>query len=93
MVWQWQSGMAFTQSGGYLGPTPSSASNWPVLGNLTMGVTGPAFANDISAFCLSHNVSFILVGPGTSQILTKAIQALHWETTDDQGVQVVRVPH
>jgi hypothetical protein len=92
LVWQWQSGMAFTQSGGYIGPTPPSASNWPVLESLTNGVAGPAFANDISGFCAAHNVSFILIGPGTPQTLIDAIRALNWETTDDHGVQVVRIP-
>jgi hypothetical protein len=92
MLWQWQSGMAFTQSGGYVGPTPPSASNWPVLASLTNAVAGPAFANDISGFCVAQKVSFILVGPGTPQTLIDAIRALNWETTDDHGVQVVRVP-
>src|SRR5262249_26096107 len=69
LVWQWQSGMAFTQSGGYVGPTPNSAWSWPILASLTSGVVGPAFANDISGFCVAHDVSFILIGPGTPQPL------------------------
>jgi len=92
LVWQWQSGMAFTQSGGYVGPTPRSASNWPILESLTNAVAGPAFANDISGFCVAHNVSFILIGPGTPQTLIDAVRALNWETTDDHGVRVVCIP-
>ena len=92
LIWQWQSGMAFTQSGGYVGPTPPSAWNWPVLQSLTNAVVGPSFANDISGFCVAHNVAFILIGPGTQQTLIAATRALNWETTDDHGVQVVRVP-
>ena len=92
MIWQWQSGMAFTQSGGYVGLTPPSASNWPVLESLTNAVVGPTFANDISGFCVAHNVSFILIGPGTPQPLIDGMRALNWETTDNHGVQVLRVP-
>jgi len=92
LVWQWQSGMAFTQSGGYVGPTPNSAWSWPILASLTSGVVGPAFANDISGFCVAHDVSFILIGPGTPQSLIDEIRALNWETTNDHGVQVVQVP-
>src|SRR6266481_6389625 len=92
MVWQWQSGMAYTQSGGYVGPTPPSAWSWPVLQSLTNAIVSPAFANDISGFCAAHDVSFILIGPGSPQPLIDAMRALNWETTDDHGVQVVRVP-
>jgi hypothetical protein len=62
------------------------------LQSLTNAVVGPSFANDISGFCVAHNVAFILIGPGTPQTLIDAMRALNWETTNDHGVQVVRVP-
>src|SRR4029077_4543417 len=35
LLWEWQSGMRFTQSGGYVGFTPlSEVLNWPVVTNL-----------------------------------------------------------
>jgi hypothetical protein len=93
LLWQWQSGMRFTQSGGYVGFTPQSeAVNWPVVTNLYTGTAGPLFENDLSGFCVAHRVSAILVGPGTPAALAAAISALHWQETNAHGVRVVRVP-
>jgi hypothetical protein len=93
LLWQWQSGMRFTQSGGYVGFTPQSeALNWPVVTNLYTGTAGPLFENDLSGFCVAHRVSAILVGPGTPAALVAAISALHWQETNAHGVRVVRVP-
>ena len=93
LLWQWQSGMRFTQSGGYVGFTPRpEALNWPVLGNLSSGKAGPLFENDLSGFCVAHRVSAILVGPGTHAALITAICALHWQETSAHGVRIVRVP-
>jgi len=92
LLWQWQSGMRFTQSGGYVGFTPRWAWNWPVVMSLYTGKAGPRFENDLSGFCVSHRVSAILVGPGTPAALVAAISALHWQETNAYGVRVVRVP-
>jgi hypothetical protein len=93
LIWQWQSGMYFTQSGGYVGFTPQSESlTWPVLGNLYTNTGGQHFENDLSGFCLAHRVSAILIGPGTSPAMVATISALHWQETDADGVRVVRVP-
>ena len=93
LLWQWQSGMRFTQSGGYVGFTPQSeARNWPVVTNLYTGTAGPRFENDLTGFCVGHRVSAILVGPGTPATLAAAISALRWQETIAHGVRVVRVP-
>jgi hypothetical protein len=99
LIWQWQSGMAFTQSGGYVGFLPGSAWNsagsawnWAVLQNFYQGTGGPNFDNDIAAFCVTHKVSAILMGPGTPAPLAAAVEAVHWQETIDHGVRVVRVP-
>ncbi len=93
LLWQWQSGMRFTQSGGYVGFVPVlEAENWPVITYLLTGVAPPSFESDLSQFCLAHRVSAILVGPGTPPALAAAVSALHWQETNDHGVRVVRVP-
>ena len=93
LLWQMQSGMRFTQSGGYVGFTPLwEVENWPVVTYLFTGVAGPSFESDLSGFCLAHRVSAILVGPGTPPAQVAAISALHWQEANDHGVRVVRVP-
>jgi hypothetical protein len=93
MIWQWQSGMRFSQSGGYLGPTPAWTRSWPALASFYTGIVGPDFANDISGFSVVHKVSAILIGPGTPEPLVAALRGLNWDITNDHGVEVVRVPN
>jgi hypothetical protein len=92
MIWQWQSGMRFTQSGGYIGYAPPSESAWPVIQNFYSGTAGPNFGSDIAGYCVVHHISAILVGPGTPPPLGSAMEALPWPQTTDHGVRVVRVP-
>jgi hypothetical protein len=92
MIWQLASGMGFTQSGACIGFIPPTEQAWRILHNFYEGVGGPTFENDISAFCVTHRVSAILVGPGTPAPLAAAIDALHWQETKDHGVRIVRVP-
>src|SRR5260221_1996535 len=92
MIWQWQSGMGYTQSGGYLSFIPPSEQVWPALHSFSVGVAGPCFENDVSAFCITHHVSAILVGPGTPAPLAAAVDALHWRETTNHGVRVVQGP-
>ena len=93
MIWQWQSGMRFSQSGGYLGPTPPSTATLPAVKSFYTGVVGPDFANDISGFCVAHKVSAILIAPGTPETLVDALHSLNWDTANDHGIQIVRVPN
>ena len=92
MIWQLQSGMRFTQSGGNIGYPPQAEWAWPILRNFYLGVGGPSFENDISSFCSSHRVSAILVGPGTPAPLAAAVEALHWQEEQNHGVRVVHAP-
>jgi hypothetical protein len=84
--------MRFTQSGGNLCYPPKSESAYPAASALETGPAGPGFENDISAFCITHHVSAVLVGPGTPTPVAAAIEGLHWQETRDHGITVVRVP-
>lgn len=92
MAWQMDAGMRFAQSGGYVGFKPYGEGDWPVFEELSSGVPGPDFRNDLTAFCATHRVDYILVGPGTPAKLGAAISILGWPAHDDHGVQVVKVP-
>ncbi|HVX57317.1 MAG TPA: hypothetical protein VHA37_06295, partial [Candidatus Saccharimonadales bacterium] len=94
MYWQVQSGMAFTQSGGYLGYVPRAFAihRWPVVGELLSRTPGPDFAQHLTAFCLAHHVDAVLATPGSSAALVDALRAMSWETYEAGGVRVFRVP-
>src|SRR5271165_3151537 len=91
-LWQVESGMTFTQSGGYLGMVPDSEWSWPILGSLFHQTAMPNFPTDLARFCAAHKVSAVLLCPGASQNLVDAVHALHWPTINDHEVEVVRVP-
>ncbi|MBV9105342.1 MAG: hypothetical protein JO313_04890, partial [Verrucomicrobia bacterium] len=92
LIWQVASGMAFTQSGGYVGFTPQAELSWRVFYDLADGLGGSSVENDISALCATHRVSAILIGPGTPAPLAAAVEALHWPEAQDHEVRIVRVP-
>ncbi|HQT90171.1 MAG: hypothetical protein B7Z58_18110 [Acidiphilium sp. 37-64-53] len=92
MGWQLDAGMNFTQSGGYVGFEPSGEWSWGVLAHLANGTVESNFGNELTAFCATHSVNDILIGPGTPAALIAAIEALGWQQHMDHGVRVVRVP-
>ncbi len=92
MGWQLDAGMNFTQSGGYVGFEPYGEWGWNILADLNNGTVGSNFSNDLTAFCATHHVNYILIGPGTPVTLAAAIEAHGWSQHMDRGVRVVRVP-
>ncbi|MBB5374318.1 glycosyltransferase family protein [Acidocella aromatica] len=92
MAWQLDEGMQFSQSGGYTGFAPYSEQAFPILSEFLTGVPGPDFGNDLAAFCETHHVDDILIGPGTQPQLVAAIAAQGWLQHMDHGVDVVKVP-
>jgi hypothetical protein len=92
MLWQWESGMRFTQSGGDTSLVPLSFSRWPVVQTLSNGQPNQSFATDFSAFCTAKKVAFVLVGPGTTPALVMALENLHWPHEQQGGILVLRVP-
>jgi hypothetical protein len=91
MTWQWQSGMRFTQSGGYVGFTPVSF-DVPLVRALFANRPTPDFANALAAFAATHHVTFVLAGPGTAPALRDALDALGWPARTIDAVRVIRVP-
>jgi hypothetical protein len=96
MAWQMDAQMQFTQWGGYAGFLPYSElirpNVGPVYSALTAGVPGPTFGNDLAAFCATHHIDYILIGPGTPALLVAAIAARNWPQHVDHGINVVKVP-
>lgn len=91
MGWQMDAGMSFTQAAGYLGPDPRN-EDASFLQQLRKGEPAPSFRSDLEAFCLSHKVDYILVGPSTVDSLVKEISGLPWERHLDRNILVVVLP-
>jgi hypothetical protein len=91
MGWQVDAGMSFTQATGYLGPDPAS-EDASFLQQLRNGEPAPSFGSDLEAYCLSHEVDYILVAPGTAEPLVKAINGLPWKGHLDRDILVVVPP-
>lgn len=93
LIWQMQSGMYFTETGGYVGPVPKVFAPYArVINALIYGKPGPAFANDFTAFVASNHVRDVLVGPGTPQNLIHELTALGWPEKTVGDMRVFHVP-
>ena len=91
LLWQWQSGMRFSETGGSFSFIPRPFQTSTVLA-LETARTPPSFAGDLARFCEANRISFILVGPGTDPHLAAAIKRLGWPDRLDHGVSVVTTP-
>ena len=92
MLWQWQSGMAFRQTGGALSFVPDPDARRPVVWQLARGEPGAFFANDVTAYLAQAGASAVVAGPGTAPALLAALRALGWPEREDGGVALFRVP-
>jgi len=84
LAWQQNANMAFAQSGGDHTFQPKREDRWSVLTAFRSGQIEPNFAGDIAAYCDTHHINFILIGPGTLPSLITAIGALRWQEHVDQ---------
>ena len=92
MIWQFQSGMAYTQTGGYLGNPPPKSYKWAATSQLVQGVAGPQFAKDIELYAAAHNITAVVAGPGTQPSLLHSLDELGWDNESLAGVHVYHVP-
>ena len=92
MYYQYESGMQFTQSGGYAGFTPTNLANNPVVTALFSGTPEASFDKDLQKFCTVNKVKQIIYLPGTAPALINAINSLGWPTRSEAGATVVTIP-
>lgn len=92
MLWQAQSGMAFTQSGGNLSFVPNDFQHQRILPTLYGAPPTEVFANDMTAFCVENRVTAVIAGPGTPASLATALDGLPWVKENSGGVRLYRVP-
>jgi hypothetical protein len=92
MAWQLDAGMRFAQAGGYVGFTPRAEGGLNIVQSLLANTAGPGFAQDLSAFCASHSVQYLIVTPATSQPILTALATLNWPQKIDHGMTIIQVP-
>ncbi len=92
MLWQWQSGMRFRQTGGYLSFVPYPDSRLLFVQQLMRGERGGDFANDLSAYVDRAGATAVIAGPGTTPALLAGLRAMGWAEQDTGGVALFRVP-
>ena len=92
LAWQLDAGMLFKLATAYVGVAPRREWSWSIPHELGSGSVFPHFVNDLTAFCATHQVNYILIGPGTPEHEVAAIDALHWPQHTQAGVIIVEVP-
>jgi len=93
-LWQAQSHMYFTQTGGYVFPAPPAAFG-PYAGiieELLNGRPGRTFANDLIVFVATNHVRDVLAGPGTPRALLEGLTALGWPERTVGDMRIFHVP-
>ena len=91
LLWQWQSDMRFSETGGSFSFVPRPFQTATVLA-LETGRLPASFTDDLARFCDENRVSFVLVGPGTDRRLAAAVARLGWAEHPDRDVVVAVNP-
>ena len=92
MLWQALAGMSYAQAGGLLSFVPNSFSADPLTLPLLLGRGAPDFPASLLAFSRRFGVDDILIGPGTSDDLQRALLALPLARHAVCGVTILANP-
>jgi hypothetical protein len=92
MYYQYESGMHFTQTGGYIGFTPPKFATQPIVTAFYSGVPEANFKSDLTVFCRTNKVSAIIYTPDTSKVLITALDQQGWKIRTLSGAAIVTVP-
>jgi len=81
MLYQYESGMDFTQSGGYISITPpiNFAQN-PLISSFYSNTPLANFKPLLISFCKQNKVTRIIYRPDASKVLVKELKSLNWKT-------------
>ena len=80
MLYQSESGMDFTQSGGYIFYTPNNFIQNPLISSFYNNTQLANFRPLLISFCKQNKVTSIIYRPDTSKILVKELKSLNWKT-------------
>jgi hypothetical protein len=77
MLWQAQTGMYFSMSGAWMGPTPDEFQRWPAVNAALAGLPLPAPGAQLRSFLAAHRVEAVVVADGAdSHVAALGITAI-----------------
>ncbi len=80
MLYQPESRMDFTQSGGYIGSTPINFAQNPLINSFYNSALLTNFKPLLINFCKQNKVTRIIYRPDTSKVLVKELKSLNWKS-------------
>jgi hypothetical protein len=94
LLWQVQSDMYFTETGGYVFPRPPAVfgADTELIDALVYGRPGPTFDNDLTAFVATNHVRDVLAGPGAPPVVLDRLRALRWSERVVGDMRIFHVP-
>jgi len=80
MLYQDESKMDFTQSGGYIYFTPGNFAKNPLVDSFYNSTPLTNFKALLISFCKQNKVTRIIYRPDTSKVLSQELKSLNWKT-------------
>jgi hypothetical protein len=88
MMWQAETGMYFSMSGAWMGPTPEEFQRWPIVNAALVGLPVSDPALQLRSFLAAHHVQAVVAAEGSAALPA----ALGIEPIELGGVSVYRLP-
>ena len=93
IYYQYASGMAFTQTGGYIGFIPKYFAKNPVILALETNAYPHSFKNQFAGFLIQNKVNAVIIDPTlVNSTLLNTINSYKWPTTKEGSLVVIYVP-
>ena len=68
MMWQAETGMYFSMSGGWMGPTPEEFQRWPIVSTALVGLPVSDPGRQLRSFLEAHQVDAVVAGDGAAAL-------------------------
>jgi hypothetical protein len=88
MMWQAETGMYFSMSGAWMGPTPQEFQRWPAVNAALAGLPLPDPGRQLRCFLLAHRVEAVVAAAGAGPLPA----ALGIKPIELGGVSVYQLP-
>ncbi len=92
MLWQAETNMYFRMAGGYVGSTPQSFSDLPIVNTFYTGNLIPDYEKQLKEFTSTHDVKAIIVADSSPETFYQLFSSLGVEPQHVGGVTLFLVP-